>query len=114
LRRDFRFFQSTCCSSKIRSELTVHLTLLALLTLTALAVWVLLLLAGLLAAALLLAGLLPRVLILLTRVLVLIRHRGSRFQNTQEHRLTGDRAPSLSQAIQRCAQHPDNSVYDCR
>ena len=24
------------------------------------------------------------------------------------------RAPSLSQAIQRCAQHPDNSVYDCR
>jgi len=24
------------------------------------------------------------------------------------------RIPSLSQAIQRCAQHPDNSVYDCR
>jgi hypothetical protein len=46
----------------------------ALLTLTALAVRVLLLLAGPLAAALLLAGLLTRVLILLTRVLVLVRH----------------------------------------
>jgi hypothetical protein len=47
---------------------------LALLTLAALAVRILLLLAGPLAAALLLAGLLPRVLILLTRVLVLVRH----------------------------------------
>jgi len=73
----FPSFHVTCCSSKIRSELTVHLTLLALLTLTALAVWILLLLAGLLAAALLLARLLTRVLVLLTRVLVLVRHRDS-------------------------------------
>jgi hypothetical protein len=40
---------------------------------------ILLLLAGLLTAALLLAGLLTRVLILLTRVLVLVRHRGFLF-----------------------------------
>jgi hypothetical protein len=46
-----------------------------LLTLTrALAVRILLLLAGLLTAALLLAGLLTRVLVLLPRVLVLVRH----------------------------------------
>jgi hypothetical protein len=46
-----------------------------LLTLTrALAVRILLLLAGFLPAALLLAGLLTRVLVLLTRILVLVRH----------------------------------------
>jgi hypothetical protein len=56
------------------SELAVAL---ALLTLAALAVWILLLLAGLLAAALLLAGLLTRVLILLARILVLVGHSGS-------------------------------------
>jgi hypothetical protein len=38
---------------------------------------VLLLLAGLLAAALLLAGLLTRILVLLARILILIRHRAS-------------------------------------
>jgi hypothetical protein len=70
----FPSFHFTCCSSNIRSKLAVHL---ALLTLTALAVRILLLLAGPLAAALLLAGLLTRVLILLTRVLVLVRHRDS-------------------------------------
>jgi hypothetical protein len=48
---------------------------LTLLALTALTVRVLLLLAGLLAAALLLAGLLTRVLILLARILVLVGHR---------------------------------------
>jgi hypothetical protein len=56
------------------SELAVPLALLAL---AALAVRILLLLAGLLAAALLLAGLLTRVLILLTRILVLVGHSGS-------------------------------------
>jgi hypothetical protein len=50
-----------------------------LLALPALAVRILLLLAGLLAAALLLAGLLTRVLILLARVLVLVRHSVSPF-----------------------------------
>jgi len=35
------------------------------------------------------------------------------FKYAQE-RLATSRTPSLSQAIQRCAQHPDNSVYDCR
>lgn len=35
------------------------------------------------------------------------------FKYVQEH-LAVSRTPSLSQAIQRCAQHPDNSVYDCR
>ncbi len=35
------------------------------------------------------------------------------FKYVQEH-LAMSRTPSLSQAIQRCAQHPDNSVYDCR
>jgi branched-chain amino acid transport system permease protein len=45
--------------------------------LAALAVRILLLLAGLLAAALLLAGLLTRVLILLARILVLVGHSGS-------------------------------------
>jgi hypothetical protein len=54
--------------TQISSELAVLLALLAL-TRT-----VLLLLAGLLAAALLLAGFLTRVLILLTRILVLIGH----------------------------------------
>jgi hypothetical protein len=50
---------------------------LALLALAALAVGILLLLPGLLAAALLLAGLLTRVLILLARVLVLVGHSRS-------------------------------------
>jgi len=50
-----------------------------LLTLTALTVRILLLLAGLLTAALLLAGLLTRVLVLLARVLVLVRHGGFPF-----------------------------------
>jgi len=63
--------------SLIRPNLAVPL---ALLTLAALAVRILLLLAGLLAAALLLAGLLTRVLILLTRVLVLIGHSGLPFR----------------------------------
>ena len=35
------------------------------------------------------------------------------FKYVQED-LAASRTPSLSQAIQRCAQHPDNSVYDCR
>jgi hypothetical protein len=65
--------------TEFSSELAILLTLLALTALTALAVRVLLLLAGLLAAALLLAGLLTRVLILLARVLVLIRHSGTPF-----------------------------------
>ena len=51
------------------------LTRVGLLALTA---GILLLLTGLLPAALLLAGLLTRVLILLARVLVLVRHRGLR------------------------------------
>jgi hypothetical protein len=59
------------------SELAVPLALLALTALAALAVRILLLLAGLLAAALLLAGLLTRVLILLARILVRIGHSGS-------------------------------------
>jgi hypothetical protein len=46
--------------------------LIGILTLT---VRILLLLSGLLAAALLLAGLLPRVLVLLARILVLVGHR---------------------------------------
>ena len=49
--------------------------LIGILTLT---VRILLLLSGLLAAALLLAGLLPRVLILLARILVLVSHRDLR------------------------------------
>jgi hypothetical protein len=57
------------------SELAVALALLALAA--TLAVRILLLLAGLLAAALLLAGLLTRVLILLARILVLVGHSGS-------------------------------------
>jgi hypothetical protein len=64
------------------SELAILLTLLAL---TALAIRILLLLAGLLAAALLLAGLLTRVLILLARILVLIRHSGTPFSRCWEH-----------------------------
>jgi hypothetical protein len=54
------------------------------LGLLALTVGVLLLLTGLLSAALLLAGLLTRVLILLARVLVLVRHRGLRFEGNCE------------------------------
>jgi hypothetical protein len=73
-RRDFPSFQFTGCSSKI-----LFCELAALLTLTALPVWILLLLAGFLTAALLLARLLTRVLILLTRVLVLVGHSGSPF-----------------------------------
>jgi hypothetical protein len=60
--------------TQFASDLTVLLALLAL-TRT-----VLLLLAGLLAAALLLAGLLTRVLILLTRILILVGHRDLPFQ----------------------------------
>src|ERR1700730_12617167 len=62
-------------------ELAVLLALLAL-TLT---VRILLLLAGLLAAALLLAGLLTRVLILLARILILVRHSGTPFLRCWEH-----------------------------
>jgi hypothetical protein len=58
--------------------------LLTLLALAALTVRILLLLAGLLAAALLLAGLLTRVLILLARVLVLIGHSGSPYLRCSE------------------------------
>jgi hypothetical protein len=64
------------------SLLSFRLTIAALariavlaLTILTLTVRILLLLARLLAAALLLAGLLTRVLILLTRVLILVRHR---------------------------------------
>jgi hypothetical protein len=60
------------------SELAVPLALAAL------AVRILLLLAGLLAAALLLAGLLTRVLILLARILVLIGHSGSPYLRCSE------------------------------
>jgi hypothetical protein len=60
----------------ISSELALGLlTRVGLLARTA---GILLLLTGLLSAALLLAGLLTRVLILLARVLVLVRHRGLR------------------------------------
>ena len=59
-------------------ELAIPIRALALTVRVLLAARILLLLAGLLAAALLLAGLLTRVLILLARVLVLIRHRGLR------------------------------------
>jgi hypothetical protein len=69
LRRDFPAL------TQFLSGLAILLALLAL-TLT---VRILLLLAGLLAAALLLAGLLTRVLILLARILVLVRHSGSPF-----------------------------------
>jgi hypothetical protein len=69
-----RDFPSLTHSPSITSELPVPL---ALLILAALAVRILLLLAGLLAAALLLAGLLTRVLILLARILVLVGHSGS-------------------------------------
>jgi hypothetical protein len=58
------------------------LTLAALLT--AFAVRILLLLAGLLAAALLLAGFLTRVLILLARILVLVGHSGSPYLRCSE------------------------------
>jgi hypothetical protein len=57
---------------------------LALLALAALAVRILLLLAGLLPAALLLAGLLTRVLILLARILVLVGHSGSPYLRCSE------------------------------
>lgn len=56
----------------VSSELA--LGLLARIGLLALTAGILLLLTGLLSAALLLAGLLTRVLILLARVLVLVRH----------------------------------------
>jgi hypothetical protein len=68
LRRDFPAL------TQFLSGLSILLALLAL-TLT---VRILLLLTGLLAAALL-AGLLTRVLILLARILVLVRHSGSPF-----------------------------------
>jgi hypothetical protein len=64
------------------SELAVPLALLALAA--ALAVRILLLLAGLLAAALLLAGLLTRVLILLARILVLVGHSESPYSRCSE------------------------------
>jgi hypothetical protein len=61
-------------SVEVASELTATLALLT--GILALAVRILLLLSGLLAAALLLlAGFLSRILILLARLLVLIRHR---------------------------------------
>jgi hypothetical protein len=66
LRRDFPAL------AWFTSELAIGL--LAGITVLALTIRVLLLLAGLLAAALLLAGLLTRVLILLARILVLIGH----------------------------------------
>jgi hypothetical protein len=69
----FLRFSSLVAPQKSCSELAVAL---ALLTLAALAVRILLLLAWLLTAALLLAGLLTRVLILLTRILVLVGHWG--------------------------------------
>jgi hypothetical protein len=52
--------------------------------LAALAVRILLLLAGLLAAALLLAGLLTRVLVLLARILVRVGHSGSPYLRCSE------------------------------
>jgi hypothetical protein len=68
LRRDFSAL------TKLRSdELSIAFALL--IGFLALTVRILLLLARLLAAALLLAGLLTRVLVLLTRFLVLVRHR---------------------------------------
>jgi hypothetical protein len=70
--------------TQISSDLAVLLALTALLTLAALTVRILLLLAGLLAAALLLAGLLTRVLILLARILVLIGHSGSPYLRCSE------------------------------
>jgi hypothetical protein len=60
----------------LQSELAIligHSTRIGLLALTA---RILLLLAGLLAAALLLTGLLARALVLLTRVLILSAHSG--------------------------------------
>jgi hypothetical protein len=59
-------------SLSTRSALPVAL----LIGLLALTVRILLLLSGLLAAALLLAGLLARVLVLLARILILVRHNG--------------------------------------
>src|SRR6476661_562107 len=58
---------------QFRSELASALALL--IGVLALAVRILLLLSGLLATALLLTGLLARVLVLLARILVLVRHR---------------------------------------
>ena len=58
---------------QFRSELTSAFALL--IGVLALAIRILLLLSGLLATALLLAGLLARVLVLLARILVLVRHR---------------------------------------
>jgi hypothetical protein len=66
----------------LTSELTSALALLARVLLAgflALTVRFLPLLSGLLAATLLLAGLLTRVLVLLTRVLILAGHSGSPF-----------------------------------
>jgi hypothetical protein len=73
-----RDFPSLTHSPSISSELAV------LLTLAALTVRILLLLARLLAAALLLAGLLTRVLILLARILVLVGHSGSPYLRCSE------------------------------
>jgi O-antigen ligase len=58
------------------SELAILIGLATLIRFLGRTIWILLLLAGLLASALLLAGLLTRVLVLLARVLVLVAHSG--------------------------------------
>jgi hypothetical protein len=60
----------------LQSELAILIGVLGRIWLLTLTAWILLLLAGLLPAALLLAGLLARVLVLLTRVLILSAHSG--------------------------------------
>jgi hypothetical protein len=75
LRRDFPAL------TQFASGLAILLALLALTR----TVRILLLLAGLLAAALLLAGLLARVLILLARILVLVGHSGISLCVVGEH-----------------------------
>jgi hypothetical protein len=59
-----------------QSELAILIGVLTRIGLLALTARILLLLAGLLPAALLLTGLLARVLVLLTRVLILSAHAG--------------------------------------
>ena|ERR1700744_1750101 len=61
--------------AKLGSELTLALTLTLLVGVLALTVRILLLLSGLLATPLLLTRLLPRILVLLARILILIGHR---------------------------------------
>jgi hypothetical protein len=76
-RRDLPAYTSFEC--ELATALTLLIGFLALtvriLPIRILPVWILLLLSGLLPTALLLTGLLARVLVLLTRVLVLIGHR---------------------------------------